>query len=121
MDVLDGKFPTNKYIKAICKKFLYELGHEEMEYFFDYETADKIMNIMKLINFATGAVAGQSLYEACVGYQYFFVLNIFCWKRKDRPDNRRYEICLLWIARKNFTARNVNLLKRSHPQYFKEP
>ncbi|WP_412216981.1 terminase large subunit [Zhenhengia sp.] len=72
-----------------------------MDYFFDYETADKIMNIMKLINFATGAVAGQSLYEACVGYQYFFVLNIFCWKRKDKPEKRRYEVCLLWIARKN--------------------
>lgn len=67
MDVLDGKFPTNKYIKAICKRFIYELNHEEeLDYFFDYGTADKIMNIMKLINFATGAVAGQSLYEACV-------------------------------------------------------
>ena len=111
MDVLDSNFPTNKYIKAICKKFIYELNHEEeLDYFFDYETADKIMNIMKLINFATGAVAGQSLYEACVGYQYFFVLNIFCWKRKDRPDKRRYEICLLWIARKNSKSVNSALI-----------
>lgn len=111
MDVLDGKFPTNKYIKSICKKFLYELDHEEeLDYFFDYETADKIMNIMKLINFATGSVAGQSLYEACVGYQYFFVLNIFCWKRKDRLDKRRYEICLLWIARKNSKSVNSALI-----------
>lgn len=111
MDVLDSKFPTNKYIKAICKKFIYELNHEEeLDYSFDYETAEKIMNIMKLINFATGAVAGQSLYEACVGYQYFFVLNIFCWKRKDRPDKRRYEICLLWIARKNSKSCNAGLI-----------
>ena len=102
VDVLDGRFPTNKYIKAICKKFLYEIDHqEELFYYFDYETADKIINIMKLINFATGAVAGQSLYEACVGYQYFFILNIFCWKRKDKPEKRRYEVCLLWLARKN--------------------
>lgn len=111
MDVGNKRFPTNKYIKAICKKFIYELDHEEeLDYFFDYETADKIMNIMKLINFATGAVAGQSLYEACVGYQYFFVLNIFCWKRKDRPDKRRYEICLLWIARKNSKSVNASLI-----------
>ena len=102
IDVLEGKFPTNKYIKAICKKFLYEIDHqEELLYYFDYETADKIINIMKLINFATGAVAGKSLYEACVGYQYFFILNIFCWKRKDKPEKRRYEVCLLWLARKN--------------------
>ena len=72
--------------------------------------ADKIINIMKLINFATGAVAGQSLYEACVGYQYFFILNIFCWKRKDKPEKRRYEICLLWISRKNSKSVNASLL-----------
>ena len=111
MDVLDGRFPTNKYIKAICRKFLYEIDHqEELLYYFDYETADKIINIMKLINFATGAVAGQSLYEACVGYQYFFILNIFCWKRKDKPEKRRYEICLLWIARKNSKSCNAGLI-----------
>ena len=72
--------------------------------------ADKIINIMKLINFATGAVAGQSLYEACVGYQYFFILNIFCWKRKDKPEKRRYEICLLWISRKNSKSVNSALI-----------
>lgn len=99
---MDGRFPTNKYIKAICKKFLYEIDHqEELLYHFDYDVADKIINIMKLINFATGAVAGQSLYEACVGYQYFFLLNMFCWKRKNNPVKRRYEVCLLCIARKN--------------------
>nr|WP_302599029.1 terminase TerL endonuclease subunit [uncultured Cellulosilyticum sp.] len=65
---------------------------------------------MKLINFATGAVAGQSLYEACVGYQYFFILNIFCWKRKDKTEKRRYEICLLWIARKNSKSVNSSLI-----------
>lgn len=65
---------------------------------------------MKLINFATGAVAGQSLYEACVGYQYFFILNIFCWKRKDKSEKRRYEICLLWISRKNSKSVNASLL-----------
>ena len=108
---MGGKFPTNKYIKAICKKFLYEIDHqEELLYYFDYDVADKIINIMKLINFATGAVAGQSLYEACVGYQYFFILNIFCWKRKDKSEKRRYEICLLWISRKNSKSVNSALI-----------
>lgn len=110
LDVLDGKFPTNRYIKAICKKFIFELENEPKDYYFDYDTADKITNIMKLINFATGAVAGKSLYEACVGYQYFFVLNIFCWKRKDNPNKRRYEVAILWIARKNSKSVNAGLV-----------
>lgn len=110
LDVLEGAFPTNKYIKKMCKKFLKELENEPEAYFFDYEMADKITNIMKLINFATGSVAGTSLYEACVGYQYFFILNIFCWKRKDNPTKRRYEVCLLWIARKNSKSVNAGLM-----------
>lgn len=110
VDVLKGKFPTNKYIKAICKKFIYELENEPKDYYFDYDTAEKITNIMKLINFATGAVAGKSLYEACVGYQYFFVLNIFCWKRKDNTNKRRYEVAILWIARKNSKSVNAGLV-----------
>lgn len=110
VDVLEGKFPTNRYIKGICKKFIFELENEPKDYYFDYETADKITNIMKLINFATGAVAGQSLYEACVGYQYFFVMNIFCWKRKDNPNKRRYEVAILWIARKNSKSVNAGLV-----------
>ena len=44
---MNGKFLTNKYIKAICKKFLYEIDHqEELLYYFDYDVADKIINIM---------------------------------------------------------------------------
>ena len=100
IDVIEGKFPTNKYIKAICKKFLYEIEHqEELRYYFDYDVAQKIMDIMKLINFATGAVAGQSLYEAYVGYQYFFILNSFCCKRKDKPKKRRYSMLESLIGR----------------------
>lgn len=111
LDVLAEKFPTNKYIKAICKKYLYEIDHQdELDYYFDVVTAKQIMNIMKLINFATGSVAGKSLYEGSVDYQFFLVLNMFCWKRKDKPEKRRYEVVLLWIARKNSKSCNAGLI-----------
>lgn len=111
VEVLEGRFTTNKYIKKICKKFLHEIDHqEELNYFFCEATAKKIIGIMSLINFATGAVAGVSLKDACVGYQYFLILNIFCWKRKDNPTKRRYEIAILWIARKNSKSVNAGLI-----------
>lgn len=93
---------VNQYIKILCANFIYEINNQDkIEYMFDYHTAEKIMKLMKLIRFATGAVAGKTLYESCVGYQYFLVLNIFCWKEKNNFQKRRYEVCLLHIARKN--------------------
>ena len=102
LDVLESKFPTNKYIKKICEKFIYEIDNQyedDFKFFFDLEMAGKIINLMKIINFATGSVAGKSLYDTCIGYQYFLVLNIFCWKVKRNPEKRRYEVCLLWIKK----------------------
>lgn len=111
LDVTSGVFTTNKYIKKICEKFLYEIDHqEELQYYFCDETAKKIIGIMSLINFATGSVAGKSLKDSCVSYQYFLVLNIFCWKRKDNPNKRRYEVVILWIARKNSKSVNAGLM-----------
>lgn len=112
LDVLENKFPTNKYIKKICEKFLYEVDNQDeddFKFFFDLEMAEKIINLMKIINFATGSVAGKSLYNTCIGYQYFLVLNIFCWKKKSNSEKRRYEVCLLWIARKNSKSVNAGL------------
>ena len=69
LDALDSKFPTNKYIKAICEKFLYEINHqEELFYYFDYDVADKIINIVKLINIATEELKKcrlQELFDWC--------------------------------------------------------
>lgn len=113
---------VNLYIKILCANFIYEIDNQDkIDYVFDYKQAQKIMKLMKLIRFATGAVAGKTLYEACVGYQYFLVLNIFCWKEKNNFQKRRYEVCLLHIARKN--SKSVNsalfmiLLLLLEPQY----
>lgn len=113
---------VNKYIRILCANFIYEINNQDkIEYIFDFKMASKIMKLMKLIKFATGSVAGKTLYEACVGYQYFLVLNIFCWKERDNFQKRRYEVCLLWIARKNSKSVNSGLfmilLMLLEPQY----
>lgn len=101
---------VNKYIRILCANFIYEIDNQDkIEYIFDLKMAEKIMKLMKLIKFATGSVAGKTLYESCVGYQYFLVLNIFCWKEKANFNKRRYEVCLLWIARKNSKSVNSGL------------
>lgn len=113
---------VNKYIRILCANFIYEINNQDkIDYIFDLKMAAKIMKLMQLIKFATGAVAGKTLYESCVGYQYFLVLNIFCWKEKANFNKRRYEVCLLWIARKNSKSVNSGLfmilLMLLEPQY----
>lgn len=112
-DVLNNKYPTNVYIKRLCRRFLDELEHQNednFKYFFNEKKAKTITNLMKLINFATGSVAGKSTFDACVGYQFFFILNIFCWVEKENPKKRRYETAILHIARKNSKTTNNALI-----------
>lgn len=113
---------VNKYIRILCANFIYEINNQDkIDYIFDLKMCEKIIKLMKLIKFATFPVAGKSLFEACVGYQYFLVLNIFCWKEKNNLVKRRYELCILHIARKN--SKSVNsalfmiLLMLLEPQY----
>lgn len=62
---------------------------------------NKITNLTKLINMSTGFKRGIPCYEALVGFQWFFIINILCIFFKDNPEKRRYEKSVLLIARKN--------------------
>lgn len=109
-DIVKGEILTNKYIKKLCEKFLKDYNNENLKFFFDERESKKICKLLKCINFATGSVAGQPMDKACVDYQYFLILNIFCWKHKENPLKRRYETVILWIARKNSKTVNVALI-----------
>ncbi|MDK2587483.1 terminase large subunit [Romboutsia sedimentorum] len=89
-----------KYIIKQCKKFLNDLENSDCEYFIDESELEKITNLTKLINMGDGLKVGESAYEALVGFQWFFIVNIFCWKHKDNIQKRRYETLTLLIARK---------------------
>lgn len=122
LDVVEGKFPTNKYIKILCNNFIWEINNQEsIEYVFDLKMYSKFTKLSKLICFATGSVAGKSLYEAGAPYQIFLFANILCWKEKEDMDKRRYETMILWIARKNsktvLVAMMFILLMLLEPRY----
>ena len=111
---------VNKYIRINCANFLYEIEHQH-EYIFDLKMADKILKLLRLINFATGEVSGKSIYEAGAPFNHYLVLNIFCWVYKDNPKKRRYQQCILHISRKNnksgISALFMILLMLLEPQF----
>lgn len=89
-----------KYVIIQCQKFLNDIEDKDCKYFIDKDELEKITNLTKLINMGDGLKVGQSAYESLVGFQWFFIVNIFCWKHKDNIEKRRYETLTLLIARK---------------------
>ncbi len=104
-DVISGEEVTTKYVKKQCEWFLADLEKQdsaEFLFYFDHDAIEKIEGIFKLLNFATGiGVIGQSVLENLVGFQAFFLANIFGWRFKDNPEKYRYRDITLFIARKN--------------------
>lgn len=113
IDVTENKFPTNKDIKIICETFLEDLTKEEDEnfkFFFDYNLAKKITMLTGLINMASGIRQGQPVKDSLAPFQWFFIMNVLCWKYKDEPEKRRYEQSVLLIGRKSGKTFLVALL-----------
>jgi phage terminase large subunit-like protein len=104
-DVLDGKEVANKYVKKQCQWFLDDLErqHEEsFAYYVDLDEITKVEGVLGLINFATGlGVIGKPVLEGLVGFQAFFICNIFGWRFKSNPEKYRYRDVTLFICRKN--------------------
>lgn len=100
-DVVDGKIISGKYIFKECQKFLNELENEDSEYFLDIETLEMIDGLTRLINMPDGVRKGRSAYDSLGGFQWYFIVNVLCWKHKSNPEKRKYEKSIMLIGRKN--------------------
>jgi phage terminase large subunit-like protein len=103
--VATGKEITTKEVIIQCKWFLRDLKKQEDEsfpYYFDEDEVEKIEGILALLHFATGlGIIGKSILEGLVGFQAFFLVNIFGWRFKEDPGKFRYRDVTLFIPRKN--------------------
>lgn len=103
--VISGEEIANDWVKKQCQIFLNDLEeqHEdEFAFYLDHKELNKIEGILKLLNFATGlGVVGMSVLSGLVGFQAFFLCNIFGWRFKNTPEKYRYRDVTLFIPRKN--------------------
>ena len=86
---------VGRYIKKQCKEFLKIANGEYEDYYIDMDDVDGIVTLMRYINI----MPKKSAYDNLVGFQWFFIINALCVKRKT--GKRRYELSILLIARKN--------------------
>lgn len=103
--VKSGEEVANDWVKKQCSIFLEDLHRQEDDefaYFFDHKAIKKVEGIFSLLNFATGiGVIGMSVLEGLVGFQAFFLCNVFGWRFKEKPEKYRYRDVTLFIPRKN--------------------
>ncbi|WP_238860389.1 terminase TerL endonuclease subunit [Clostridium sp. YIM B02569] len=104
-DVTDGTEITTDEVKQQCKKFLYDYEIKQYEDKFEFFLCAKklkiINNLLKIINYATGFVAGKSVYDGIVGFQALILVAIFGWRYKNDKNKFRYRDVVLFIPRKN--------------------
>lgn len=113
VEVTEDKFPSNKDIQIMAQNFLRDLTaseDEDYKFFFDVKLAQKITMLTKLINMASGIKQGTPVHDSLAPFQWFFIMNVLCWKYKDEPEKRRYEQSILLIARKSGKTFLVALL-----------
>jgi phage terminase large subunit-like protein len=103
--VISGEEITNEWVRKQCRIFLNNLEDQlddEFLFYLDHKELKKVEGILSLLNFATGlGVIGMSVLEGLVGFQAFFLCNIFGWRFKANPEKFRYRDVTMFIPRKN--------------------
>lgn len=104
-DVVNGDEITTDEVKQQCEKFLYDYEvrqyQDNFEFFLCKKRLKIINNLLKIINYATGFVAGKKVYDGIVGFQCLILVAIFGWRYKNNKKKFRYRDVILFITRKN--------------------
>ena len=101
----DNNKKVGRYVKKQCQEFIDVVNNEDSKYYIKEKELQIIEGFLKLINI----MPNKSAYENLVGFQWFFIVNSLCVRRK-KNNKRRYELSILLIARKNGRQNTLNCL-----------
>lgn len=126
-DVVEGREITTIEVGLQCSIFIQDYYkrqyEEEFEFYFDKKKLKKINDLLKLMNFATGFVAGKQVLKGLSGFQALLIAALFGWRYKKNKKKFRYRDVVLFIPRKNaksFLAALIILLLMLTEQNFSE-
>lgn len=113
-NVKSGKEITTWEVKEQCNIFLedYYINQHQADfpYYADEKEIQKINNLLKLFNFATGFVAGKQVLESLAPFQCFLITGVFLFRYKDKPRKFKHNDITLFISRKNAKTALVGLI-----------
>ena len=108
--VVAGVLVAPQYVIAQAREFCKVAKGDDPEFCINLGTLKTINKLLKLMVMPKGLKAGQSIYDASVGYQWLFYIATLCVVYRDDEKRRRYETALLEIARKNFKTYTIAVL-----------
>lgn len=109
-DVVAGRVAAPKYVILQAQEFLRIADGDDGEFTINIKTLKTIDKLLKLMVMPKGLKAGQSIYDATIGYQWLFYIATLCVAYRGDLKRRRYETALLEIARKNFKTYTIAVL-----------
>lgn len=99
-----GQEITTWEVQKQCQIFLddYNINQykDDFEFCFCEKKVKKINNLLKLMNFASGHVAGKCVLDVLAGFQAFLLVNLFGWRYKTNKKKFRYRDIIMFIPRK---------------------
>ncbi len=98
---------TPKYVRKQMEAWMAVCDGKDDTYFVSHRKMEQLYAILKVLRMPKGLRARQSLYECTTGYQWLFYIATLCTVRRDNPAKRKYETCVLEIARKNFKTYTI--------------
>lgn len=114
---------TPKYVRKQMEQWMAICDGKDATYKVSSRKVKQLYAILKLLRMPKGLKAGQSLYDCTTGYQWLFYTATLCTVRRDNPKKRKYETCVLEIARKNFKTYTIAtifiLLSLTEPRFSK--
>jgi phage terminase large subunit-like protein len=116
-DVVADKSQTY-WIRLQAKKFIEDFTinqfKPEFEYYFSADVLRVIEIFLRLINLATAkdvTLIGDSIINHVKPFQFFMLMNVYAWRRKDKFAENRYRKFVLFIPRKNGKSWLVAVVK----------
>lgn len=98
---------TPKYVRKQMQAWIDICDGKDETYFVSRRKVKQLYAILKVLRMPKGLRAGQSLYDCTTGYQWLFYIATLCTVSRDNPAKRKYETCVLEIARKNFKTYTI--------------
>lgn len=98
---------TPKYVRKQMQAWIDICDGKDETYFVSRRKVKQLYAILKVLRMPKGLRAGQTLYDCTTGYQWLFYIATLCTVSRDNPAKRKYETCVLEIARKNFKTYTI--------------
>jgi phage terminase large subunit-like protein len=102
-----NKKTTPIYVKRQMLEWMLICEDKNKKYIVNKKKIKQVENCLKILIMPKGLKAGQTLYECSTGYQWVIYDAIFGTVYRDNSEKRRYETCVLEIARKNYKTFTV--------------